>query len=61
MTEPFKNWMLGLFAASLISIVAWVICKFIPWDIHVSLLESWGITMLAMSVSSGMLAYKSEV
>ena len=59
MTEAFKHWVIGLTAAGFISILIWGICKIPILHINLSLLESWGLVMIAVAVSSGQDAYNT--
>ena len=60
MNKEFLNWLVGLVATIIISVFGWVVLNLLPIP-YVSLLETWGITMLAMSISAGVASYKPEV
>lgn len=57
MKDEFKNWNIGLLFILVISTIIYFISN-IFFTNPLSLLESWGIAMLGMTIFSGFGAYK---
>jgi len=59
MNKEFINWLVGLIATTLISVAGWFVFNLFPIP-YISLLESWGITMIAMSAAAGVASYDNK-
>ena len=57
MTRGFKDWFIGLTATVIMSLIMYGICKIPLFHIDLSLLESWGLIMIAIAITAGRDAY----
>lgn len=59
MNEDFKDWNIGLIAILIITTVIYTIGNTFT-NFSLSLLESWGLSMIGITIFSGISAYKAS-